>query len=156
MGKIWASCLCLLPLSLLAAGKPMLCPSVNAVTLNAKSRLWSAPGGWHSYDTSFANTLTKYLGAQWNGVVVGQVTCLYQPADNNSLPIMLYYNKLVFEPKTSTWSANMGGYRNCHQAGPADCPFFVRVAPVNHKSLMQQLRDLKQTPGDSNIGNEPF
>ena len=108
--------------------KPIIitCPSAKAFKKNQQTLHWSATGGWQGYQKSFATKLGAFLGAQWQGVAIGQITCLYQPANKFTFPISIYYNKIVFEPKGQYWGKNKGGYRDCASKNPANCAFVVR------------------------------
>ena len=56
------------------------CPQVIHLQKNASKGNWGAQtkaGTWKSYGMSFATKITEYVGAQWTGEEVGQVTCIY-------------------------------------------------------------------------------
>lgn len=109
-----------------APGILMQCPSVKAFSKNHKTLYWSAKGGWQGYQKSFATKLKRFLGAQWQGVAIGQITCLYQPSDKLTFPVEIDYNKITFEPRNKPWSKNQHGFRNCVSHNPKDCAFYVR------------------------------
>ena len=55
------------------------CPDISQVQKNQMTQKWKAQtqdGTWKSYQGSFATNLTQFVGAQWTGVGVGQVTCV--------------------------------------------------------------------------------
>lgn len=127
-----------------------ICPAPNTLTKDPKTMLWSAPGGWKSYQSSFANKMGKFMGAQWDGVEVGQVVCLYQPADPYAFVVQLFYNKIVFEPTNPPWSKNLKGYRNCASHNLNDCAFMIRLKPKGNKNIYQQLDNYKKDNSQAN------
>lgn len=101
------------------------CPEVSALQRNPDTMIWTAKGGWKSFDQSFSDTLDHFLGAQWQGQNVGAVTCLYQPTDHSTFPIVVYYYRLAYEPtiKQGHWNKKKGGYVNCQSHDVKDCSF---------------------------------
>lgn len=118
------------------------CPAIKMISKNPSTRTWSAPGGWKSHETSFVNTIKSFLGAQWNGANVGQVTCVYQGKTRQTFPILLVYNTLSFEPHGHSWSKNLGGIRNCKAKDIKACPFQVQLKPKK-ENFYQQLEQMK-------------
>ena len=131
-------------------GIQAICPAPDTLTKDSKTMLWSAPGGWKSYQTSFAMKIRSFLGAQWDGVAVGQVVCLYQPSDQFAFAIQLFYDKIVFEPKNKPWSNNLKGYRNCTSHHLKDCSFVIRVKPKEDADIYQSLQNYKKDPSTQN------
>ncbi len=74
------------------------CPEINKLQKDPNKMIWSAKHGWKSYLPSFASYLNKFLGAQWQGVNVGNITCLYQSDEKMTFPVSLEYNLLVYMP----------------------------------------------------------
>ena len=102
----------------------LLCPPLSALHKNAKTLVWStAHSDWRSFSTSFADHLSEFLGAQWQGVNVGSVACLYRSPDKITFPVVLQFNRLVYEPKGGQWGKNLGGYVNCFSHHRHDCIF---------------------------------
>lgn len=104
------------------------CPTVQQLHHNPHTLKWTGPSGWKSYSQSFATKIDHFSGAQWTGVEVGQITCIYKPATLNTFAVSLVFNKLTYEPKGENWGDNKGGYRNCLADDPADCSFKVKPA----------------------------
>ena len=105
---------CLLP-ALCMAQKPnpvRTCPPISAISKDPAKLTWSAQDGFKSYEMSFIDQLTTFLGAQWNGVKVGQVTCVYSGKPKTAFPILLVYGTLAIEPTGGKWSKNLDGIRN--------------------------------------------
>ncbi len=82
---------------------------------------------WESYTPSSATKITSYVGAQWVGVKVGKIICLYQANEAISFPVALEQTRSlsIVEPKSLGWSALVGNRRFCKSASVADCPFFL-------------------------------
>jgi hypothetical protein len=138
-----------------AAQKPrnlFFCPPASSLKKDPVAMTWATPDHqWKSYGTSFETSLTQFWGAQWSGVVVGQLTCIYHAEEKTTFPVMLIYHALTLEPHTGKWSSNLGGFKNCVARDPNDCPFQVRLRP-SEKNFFDQVDDLKNTP---NSGSTP-
>lgn len=142
--------LLLLPLSLLAETakkhpSPISCPSIDQLYRDPTTLLWkSKRGGWKSFAPSFATRATTFLGAQWQGVKVGNLFCVYQ-GDPTTFSINLHYYTLTKEPTSESWGKNNKGLRNCYSNNTHDCLFTPVPAP-NNTSLDQQLDSIKSAP----------
>jgi hypothetical protein len=132
----------LLTLAEKAAVTTRICPPTSAMSKDAVKNTWSSPGGFKSYDISFVTKLTKFLGAQWRGAAVGQVTCVYKGEPKNSFNVLLVYNTLAYEPASNNWGQNLGGYRNCIARKREHCPFNVVVKKKNG-DIYKQIEQLK-------------
>src|SRR3990167_2770190 len=82
------------------------CPPIQALTKNQKME-WSAKGGWKSYGTSFVEKIASFSGAQWNGVNLGQIICVYNGKEKTDFPVLLVYHTLAIEPQENGWSKNL-------------------------------------------------
>lgn len=121
------------------------CPPPGALVRDPKTLLWSTPqGDWKSYAPSFSKHANVFLGAQWQGVKVGNLFCLYQ-GDAMTFTISMQFYALVEEPNAGKWEANVNGIRNCHSAQAADCAF-VPVQQAPEQDINQQLQQLKISP----------
>jgi hypothetical protein len=126
------------------ATKYYYCPSAAQLKLDPQKHVWSAVGGWKSYDVSFVQNVTQFIGAQWTGVNIGQLTCLYVGLPEGTFPIKLVSNHLFHFPYritikesnangviTSTpskWLHPASGYINCYSKSQLDCPLEPVVA----------------------------
>lgn len=132
------------------------CPPISALTKNPDPTKWNwtAPGGWKSYGISFVPQIKEFDGAQWNGVDVGQLTCIYKGQEKTYFPILLVYHALTLEPTSGKWSKNLGGYRNCMSFNQNDCPFQVRLKPQqqNIYNQLQQFKTDQDEDADQNPG----
>jgi hypothetical protein len=120
------------------------CPPIAALTKDPNSRVWSAPGGWKSFDLSFVDKVTSFSGAQWRGTNVGQIFCVYRGEISTDFPIVLAYGVLTYLPQGGKWSANLGGYKNCETPNQEECPFSIRLKP-DIEDIYQQAEKLKTT-----------
>lgn len=127
-----------------AATKIVYCPPVSALTKDPIKQTWSAKGGFKSYDLSFVTKITDFLGAQWRGATVGQVTCVYKGSPKNSFNVLLYFGTLSQEPLTVNWGKNLGGYRNCiaRKRKIQECPFEVLLKPKN-QNIYDEIEKFK-------------
>lgn len=79
------------------------CPPINTIK-KSSNYIWTAnvEGGWKSTDRSFAKHLTRFVGAQWQGVGVGNIVCFYQASkDSDSFYVELSYSLLTKDPVKS-------------------------------------------------------
>lgn len=113
--------------SLDAQEKPMFCPSIKDLRKNGV--YWIAGNNWRSYSESFSNKISSFLGAQWIGVQVGKIICLYTSDDKNfDFPISLEQirSSIILEPEGGYWSTLIDDHKICHSANVFDCPFYVK------------------------------
>ena len=103
----------------------MFCP--KAETLYKEKLLWYAHGGWKSDTPSFVNHIVVFVGAQWIGVNVGKIICLYTGGQKEAFPVAIERDNLTNSPVTGSWGKNLGGYKTCHGSKVTDCPFVSAV-----------------------------
>ena len=109
------------------------CPQPSELVKDSKTMQWSAKGHldgtkFQSFDKSFTNTVDHFIGAQWVGVKVGQIICLYQPSNSNEFPVQLVFNTLTYAPTGKHWSKDLGGHENCVSVNPEDCQYQLKPA----------------------------
>ena len=85
---------CYLPL----AGASI-CPEIATLKYNNKNNQWTADVGWKSTSGSFTTNITRFLGAQWKGVQMGHLICLYQGPNVDEFPVGLQKNIIVQNPQ---------------------------------------------------------
>jgi hypothetical protein len=125
------------------------CPPVESLHQN-KDTTWSAPNGWKSRSPSFVKSLRDFIGAQWVGVNVGEVICVYVKGGRNEFPVTLQRPYLVESPTGNSWTAETEGRKDCKTADVYQCPFNVRTT-VRSKSIYEDLNFHKGEPvQDSN------
>ncbi|MBU0744712.1 MAG: T4SS-associated protein EirA [Gammaproteobacteria bacterium] len=99
---------------------------------------------WKNYTPSSATKILSFIGAQWVGVKVGKVICLYQTNEAVSFPVALEQTKsqLVLEPREGGWSALVNNRRFCKSSNVVDCPIFHEAA----KALGNIYEEIKYDP----------
>lgn len=103
------------------------CPSAEKLI---KKEQWWGYGNWRSYDRSFVTQIRGFVGAQWVGVGVGTMICIYQGTKKTDFPLTISDNTLLVKaPQGGSWGPYQQGRKNCIQAvsGIQDCPFQVVV-----------------------------
>ncbi len=118
------------------------CPSVQKLYKDRKNMNWEAHGGWLSHQQSFADKVSRFLGAQWQGANVGSVYCLYQGDNRLTFMIHLQYNKLAFTPSGGKWQKKKHGYQNCISEKQSDC-YFKPMTQQSNKNVYQVADQLK-------------
>ncbi|PHQ82304.1 MAG: hypothetical protein COB66_00535 [Coxiella sp. (in: Bacteria)] len=128
------------------------CPPISKV-LKTESNYWGTrDNNFRNFETSFAVHLDKFLGAQWQGATLGQVSCVYKPHKPGLFFVTLLFNKLTYTPNTGLWKkADKGSLYNCHSNNVTDCRFSTRPKPpkVDIYKVAEQLR------GDANPYSNP-
>ena len=127
---------CYLPL----AGASV-CPKVSELKYNTQKSEWTTDTDWKSTTSSFSKQAVTFLGAQWKGVQMGHLLCLYQGPSKDEFPISMAKNIIVQSPKDLLASLNPKGtkYTNpwvvkedkttitmdCYSRNnsPCDCPW---------------------------------
>lgn len=99
------------------------CPSPT--TLVKKDLYWSAPGGWVSYGESFDDKITQFTKAEWIGINVGKIVCVYKGNERLAFPIALEQKRPHLSPSPTgpNWSKDLGGRKECVSDQVANCPF---------------------------------
>jgi hypothetical protein len=125
------------------------CPKPSDLIKNGM--FWgTAHGGWKSYSESFDNSISSFIGAQWAGVSVGKMICIYKGNLAMSFPITIQNDSIAQTPSGALWGKDLGGYRNCHSTNPADCPFIVKSQSVNMSQIYNSLDFFKGKPDPLN------
>lgn len=112
-----------------------------------------ATNSWKSYSESFDTSVSSFIGAQWVGINVGKMICLYKGNLSMSFPISLQNDTLAQTPSGGLWGNDLGGYRNCHSTNVLDCPFVVKTQSVNIQQIYQSLDFFKGKPNPLNNNN---
>jgi len=138
---------------------PFYCPQPKQLIKNQKTLTWSAPGGWKSYDQSFVQKISEFRGAQWAGVNIGQIACVYTGTNKLTFPVILVFNKLTTAPSSGSWSSNLhknkqryaSGYYSCPSLTISNCPFHP-VIKKTARNPYQDLNAIKQEPASQQQG----
>jgi hypothetical protein len=120
----------------------MMCPKISELHLDPVKMIWFANNGWKSFSPSFSQHIDAFLGAQWQGVNLGNISCVYRGGEHMSFPIILTYNNLVFVPSDGSWGKNLGGYINCKSRARINCIFKPQAQPKSG-NIYQQASELK-------------
>ena len=140
------------------APQPHSCP--DASELVRDGFWWTARNGtWKNFNQSFSQKITSFIGAQWNGVKVGKITCLYSPEGGDNFPVALEEVKteIALEPKSSNWSALIGSRKLCKSANVADCSYYIEEQLTSgdvYKGI--GYGDVKQNGNNENDGDYAY
>lgn len=117
--------------------KNLYCPEVGK--LMKKEMFWGAPGGWKSYSQSFVDVIDSFSGAQWVGVNVGKMLCVYKGKGSFEFPVVLQNDTLTPVPEGPKWVKQSGGYINCLSGDVLDCPFKFEETTTDIKNVYKEL-----------------
>jgi len=125
------------------------CPTAQELTKS--DLIWKVGEKWKSYGESFATAISNFTGAQWVGINIGKIICLYDSKESFDFPIALEPVKtmLVSEPKGINWSVNIKGYKICHSTNVNDCSFVVQKPKVI-KSIYEEIKYQPSTSANKN------
>ncbi len=87
---------------------------------------WQSGTTWRGYQDSFAQEISKFLGAQWKGVGVGRAVCLYETNDTSDFPVQISSQSLIERPSLPRWENNpSASIINCisRNGSTCECPF---------------------------------
>lgn len=146
-----------LPVSPIANDPDCYCPNINEAKKEPVKGNWIAEtniGKWKSYDMSFATDLVQFIGAQWVGEVVGQMTCIYQSeqrftmndqaVSQPTIPVLLVFHALTYQPTDGQWKNVKAGLYNCHSQQRSDCPFKMQLVPKTG-NIIDEAESLKDS-----------
>ena len=125
------------------------CPTVAQLIRDPDSQTWSAENGrFISFNTSLATHIKRYLGAQWSGVTLGELICLYQPENQNgAFRVSLGYIHMAYLPQGEYWHWTADPkteIKNCVASDPHFCPFTEpEVRSLSSEELYRTLEQLK-------------
>src|SRR3990167_3136369 len=141
----------------------LFCPHMNQLEKNPVKGNWTAQtkeGLWKSYGLSFATRPTQFVGAQWDGENVGQMTCIYrseqelmvngQNTIQHTLSILMVYHALTFQPTTGKWKHVKRGIYNCYSTNRSDCPFKINIKPPS-ENIYKEAESLKSDADDNSL-----
>ncbi|MCK4870361.1 MAG: T4SS-associated protein EirA [Gammaproteobacteria bacterium] len=107
------------------ASPQLYCPEVK--DLKNHAMIWHAGTKWRSYSPSFVKKIKAFVGAQWIGINVGKIICLYRGAEKITFPVALepVHPVLVPTPNGAHWAPipHRSGYRQCFSNNVMDCSF---------------------------------
>jgi hypothetical protein len=125
--------------------KQYFCPS--AKELIKEELFWQAGTNWKSFTQSFAKEIGGFLGAQWIGVKIGKIICLYYGKEGMDFPIALeqVHSQLILEPKGTSWSTPISGRRICKSNNIFECPFAIEPEEVS-KGIYEDIKYKEPQP----------
>ena len=151
-----------LPTTLSLPGQPVYqlqiikCPAPGDLIKDPQTNRWSALGLWKGSDESLITQVTTFLGAQWQGINLGQPFCVYNGEPSGTFDIVLAYHTFAITPRSGGWQANANQtILKCLSHNIDDCIFQVRVAP-KELSIDQQLDQIKLGQHDDAFTNQGF
>lgn len=103
---------------------------------------WTTKDGkWRNYTYSSADKIINFIGAQWAGIRVGKVICLYYTNEAVSFPLAIEQvtSQGTSEPSGLGWSSLSGNHRFCKSASIADCGFYYE-APKDLGNLYDEIK----------------
>jgi hypothetical protein len=117
--------------------KNIYCPDVKK--LKKINMFWGAPGGWRSYSESFVNVIDGFTGAQWIGVNVGKMLCIYRSKSTFEFPVVIQNDTLTPAPAGDKWIKQPGGYYNCISGDLLECPFRFEEEKSSETNVYKEL-----------------
>jgi hypothetical protein len=97
---------------------------------------------WKSSQSSFGEAISHFLGAQWQGVKVGPMTCIYESQTKGVFPITIQNNHLFEQPTQKNWHLGEDNYINCASNNIKDCPLTPKVKEKTPSSMRQIFQDI--------------
>jgi hypothetical protein len=103
---------------------------------------------WKSYTPSTASKVQGFLGAQWAGIKVGKIICLYQTNEAVTFPLAVEQvsSQSMLEPSGDGWSALTSNHRFCKSTSVADCSF----SPEPQRDTSNIYKDIGYNPKAAN------
>lgn len=103
---------------------------------------------WKSFTSSSATKVLSFNGAQWRGIKVGSITCLYITDEAVSYPLALEQkiSRSILEPISNEWSALVNNIRMCKSSSVADCKYFVQPP----KDISNIYKEIEYAPSKDN------
>jgi hypothetical protein len=125
------------------------CPKAEDLVLKktADGIKWATKDDkWQTYTPTLSTKIMGFIGAQWQGIKVGSVICLYNTNEAVPFPAALEQklSQLVLEPKNiGGWSAHVDGGRGlCISTNIAVCPYYVQET----KDIKDFYQEIKYAP----------
>jgi hypothetical protein len=119
------------------------CPQIE--DLIKQDTLWATKDNrWKSYTPSTASKVQIFLGAQWAGIKIGKIICLYQTNEAVTFPLAVEQvsSQSILEPSGGGWSALTGNRRFCKSTSVADCSF----SPERERDNSNIYKDIEYNP----------
>jgi|GEM_PF-1881052 len=136
--------------------KTIACPKPSELVKDSQATRWSALGLWYGTNHSLATKVTTFLGAQWQGINLGQPFCIYRGTPAGTFDIVLAYHTFAITPRAGRWQGN--AHKNlfkCFSHNATDCLFQVRIKP-KELTVDQQLNQIKPGSDSDDLSNQGF
>ena len=120
------------------------CPEIKDLQVN--NLIWSAQTTtkWKSSTPSFVEEIHSFAGAQWKGIQVGQITCIYYGKQNTTFPVELISNNLFELPREGNWRlGNNTNIYNCITPNTKNCPLKPKLQDEMPTDLGKTIQSLK-------------
>lgn len=98
------------------------CPQPSSLIKNGNA-IWLTKDKWQSFNPSFVTKLTRFLGAEWQGVHVGHLLCQYSDDSGLTFPVSMQAPFLAETPKQGVWqpSPTKANTMVCNSTRLSDC-----------------------------------
>jgi hypothetical protein len=117
------------------------CPKQSE--LYKEDMFWHGPNTWRDYSASFVKNINNFAGAQWVGVNVGKIICLYKGVEASDFPVALERDNLMKKPDGENWKTDPSGYQICKSDNIMDCPFSPQEVKSN-ENVYDFLSNIKK------------
>lgn len=121
----------------IAVVEKVLCPDPRDLT--KVGMFWGAPNGWRSFSQSFIKEIYAFVEAQWHGVNVGKMMCVYVGKSSRNFPVVLQNDILVEMPTTKSWGTLDNGIVKCKDNDIENCPFYHTKREVDMDKVYNEL-----------------
>lgn len=150
-----------LPKTLSLPGQPVFqlktirCPSPKDLVKDTTTNRWSALKKWHGTTQSLATKADKFLGAQWQGINLGQPFCIYSGVPSGTFNIVLAYHTFSITPRGGRWQDMHHQIYKCFSHDRSQCLYQVRLKPKT-LTIDQQIDQIKPGGGNDSMNNRGF
>lgn len=100
-----------------------ICPTPDKLIKNKNKMMFYAGDNWRTYEKSFITKVTTFVGAQWDGINVGRIICVYIGKPKGSFPLQLHFMKLSKTPDGGKWKQKNSSLKSCASTDRTQCPF---------------------------------
>jgi len=123
------------------------CPQPQELTSDGP--WWYVGTIWKSYSRSFVEHIQSFSGAQWLGVKVGKIICLYKGKEKFTFPVALetVHPVLVPMPTGENWITTKEGYKTCLSDNVKDCPF-TQQKRTDVSNIYEQIKYQAQSQNE--------
>ena len=131
--------------------KPTFCPPPSAFSKDPRTLTWHGPKHWKSFNPSFADKLTQFSQAQWQGTNIGVILCTYKTDNDSAFPVFVQAPGNYQKPSlTGSHWVERKGVISCFDANRTHCGFHRahehKPNLNSNQDLIQFLDEVKQAP----------